>query len=514
MPAADVVVVGGGLAGLAAGWQASRRGLRVVVLEASAAVGGRARQIDYPSRGALVAGGAGIGRKRSDRRLRGLLRSLRVPYTTFRHKVYYGGGSRRPQRVFLRESTARLRLAALQWKREERRAVAAARRKPPRPSAAPQLRPRPTFAALLRRVLGAAAARKWRGLMGFGDDERADGIDTALTYNFKDNFGLGIGMRVPWNQLAERLAAAIRRAGGKVLLRSRVESLQTAGGRGGAGRGEGVPPAAAGTAVLAGRGPRAARSWVARQRIVLALPASSASQLLRSHLPPAFPAAALMPRPQPFLLAYDTAATFESRAALQRSVPRYRVLPGSPLQKILPVNPARGVYMVAYADGERAQRLARRIGVSPLASSPLTPPSRCAALRDEVRRALKLPGLRFQGERSEGGDAGGEGGDAGRGRRKPACLVRFLPEGTHYYPPLPRARFVSRSAALAALAAAMPPGWFWVGEAVALRDQGWVEGALESVERELRWGRFDKGSLGGAPSAAKASAQLGAPSSV
>jgi hypothetical protein len=278
---------------------------------------------------------------------------------------------------------------------------------------------------------------------------------------------------VPWNLLAERLSAYIRRRGGEVRAGARVERLVAgAGGAGGA--------------VVAGRGAAAARTWVARDRLVLALPSSSASRLLRGHMAPTFPAASILPRAQPFLLAYDTAASAESRAALARAVPRYRVLPGSALQKMIPMNPAKGVYMVAYADGERARRLARRIGAPQLCSSPLSPPSRCRVLRDEVRRALKLPALRFVGE--SGAAA------AARSRSRPACLVRYLPEGTHYHPPLPRARFSTRVQALAALSASLPAGWSWVGEAVAAHDQGWVEGALESVERELggEWGRIPR----------------------
>lgn len=487
MPTADVVVVGGGLAGLAAAWQASRRGMHAVVLEASPHVGGRARQIHYPNGRALVPGGAGIGRKRRDLRLRGLLGALRIPTKTFRHRVYYGGGSRRGIRAFLADSARRLRTAALDLKREERRAIAAARRRPPKPRAAPRLRPRPTFARLLRDTLGPAGAKRWRELMGFGDDERADGVETAMHYNFRDNFGLGIGLRVPWNQLAEKLAAAIRRAGGKVITRARVGQLRPGGDQG----------AAAGAAVLAGRdAPAAQRTWVARQRLVLALPASAATALLRGHLDPHFPAKAVLPRPQPFLLAYDVAADAVSRATLARSVPRYRVLPGSDLQKILPMDPAAGVYMVAYADGQRAARLARRIGAPALADAPLAPPSRCAALRAEVRRALGRPALRFVGEQGPAAAKQQQQQKKGKGKEKekrggtPACLVRFLPEGTHYHPPLPRARYPTRAAALAALAAAMPAGWSWVGEAVANKDQGWVEGALESVERELGWGKF------------------------
>jgi glycine/D-amino acid oxidase-like deaminating enzyme len=478
MPSADVVVVGGGLAGLAAAWLATRRGMRAVVLEAAPRVGGRARQIHYPAPGgrALVAGGAGIGRKRRDRRLRALLGAMRVPARTFRHRVYYGGGSRRAVRAFLAGASKRLREAALDWRREERRAVAAARRRPPGPNAAPRLRPRPTFARLLRDTLGAADARRWRELMGFGDDARADGIETAMHYNFKDNFGLGIGLRVPWNLLADRLAAAIRRGGGRVITRARVDKLLPGAAAAGTGR------SSSGGAVVSAKGAgarsaAASTTWVARRRLVLALPASAAQRLLRPHLAPGFPAKAVLPRPQPFLLAYDVAADALSRARLARAVPRYRVLPGSDLQKILPVDPAGGVYMVAYADGERAARLARRIGAPALAEAPLVPPSRCAALRDEVRRALRRPDLRFVGE-------------AGPGRRGASCLVRFIPEGTHYHPPLPRHRYATRAAALAALAAALPPQWRWVGEAVAEKDQGWVEGALESVERELGWGRI------------------------
>lgn len=458
MPLADVVIVGGGLAGLVAGWLAARRGLHVVVLEAERRLGGRARQIDYPSRGNLVAGGAGIGRKRRDVRLRRLLHALRVPFKTFRHRVYYGGRSRQRIRTFLANSSNQLRLAALNIKRAERKAVAAAAR--------------PTFAALLRATLGTAGARRFRELMGFGDDERADGVDTALQYNFRDNFGLGIGLRVPWNLLAERLSADIRRRGGEVRVRARVQRLLVGvGGVGGA--------------VVAGRGTTTARTWLAGDRLVLALPSSSASRLLRGHMAPSFPAASVLPRAQPFLLAYDTAASADSRAILARAVPRYRVLPGSPLQKMIPINSSRGVYMVAYADGERARRLARRIGVSRLSSSPLSPPSRCRVLRDEVRRALKLPALRFVGE-----------SQTSVIRSRPACLVRYLPEGTHYHPPLPRARFSTRAQALAALSSSLPDGWSWVGEAVATRDQGWVEGALESVERELGndWGYIPVGS--------------------
>jgi hypothetical protein len=318
-----------------------RRAIQVTVLEAARRCGGRARQICPPGLG-RVAGGAGIGRLRKDRLLRGLLDELRVPWRRFRHRVEYRGPPAwvNGARPWLRSALARLRKVGP--KRGE------------------------TFGAFVRRGLGGEEpSRRFWALLGFGDDENADAAETLRGYGFEDNFALGWGMSVPWNRLAAAMVREIRRRGGRVVTGCRVAGVRPV---------EGVrrfPERSEGEWSVKCAGKRPGRE--AADAVLLAVPASQMRRLVRGLGPKAPSAARLLAdvRAQSFLYAY---ARLKGRAP--PGLPQtYTVLAGSPLQKVIPMHGR--VYMVAYADNARARQL-RREG--------------CAGI---LRRAQTALGARF-----------------------------------------------------------------------------------------------------------------------
>jgi hypothetical protein len=132
-----------------------------------------------------------------------------------------------------------------------------------------------------------------------------------------------------------------------------------------------------------------------------------------------------------------------SKSSSIKEVVRGHTVVEGPLNKIIPINPDTGVYMIAYADNKDADYL-NRIGED----------------RDKLAKLMqKALGV-------------------------PVTLTAvksfYWKIGTHFYDPLP-SEFKTREAFIKK---AQEPckGVFLVGEMVALK-QGWTEGALESVEK-------------------------------
>jgi phytoene dehydrogenase-like protein len=393
-----VLVVGGGMAGLYSAYLLRRAGVSATVLEAEAQCGGRARQIPYAGR--LVPGGAGIGRLRKDRRLRALLEELGVRWTRFRHKVEWIEAGRRLDGAVVRRWISRVLRDVM--------------RQLPRRGE--------TFGRFVARAVGRRTAARLVTLLGFGDDLAADAAETLSGYGFEDNFRLGFGMRVPWNQLTERLVERI----GRVRTGCRVEEIRRHRGKWECRCGSG----------------RVFRA----DAVLLALPASAMRRLLpgraaRTYLKDV--------RAQSFLYA------FASGAGGGPPVSAYTVLPDSPLQKMIPLGD--GVTMIAYADNANARRLHRQ---------------GCAAIVRMAERELdkRKPGRqRTQTHRS----------------LFAGCVERWIPEGTHYFAPL-REPFSSRAEFLRALRRSLPPRVFVAGEALSIGHQGWVEGALRDAAGQVR----------------------------
>jgi hypothetical protein len=151
---------------------------------------------------------------------------------------------------------------------------------------------------------------------------------------------------------------------------------------------------------------------------------------------------------QPFLYVY---AKFnkESAALLKHMVPTYTIVE-PPLQKIIPMEPDKGVYMIAYSDNHNAIRL-----------KPYLDETRY--FERQLERALSLsPHQKLH---------------------IIALTSYYWKSGTHYFDPLDTKKYKNLRQMLD-LAQHPVQGIVVVGEAVSAH-QGWVEGALESVLRVI-----------------------------
>lgn len=389
-----IAIVGGGIAGLYYAWQVLRRspGSRVHIYEAARRCGGRIRQIRFG--GMLVAGGAGIGRKKKDRRLLALAKTLGVKTTEFRHKVMYGPMGNRLGRPIA--ATAQAITSS-------------------RPAQGI------TFRQHLVRVLGRSEAKRFVEAMGFGDDLDADARYTLETYGIMDNYKLGVGVRIPWNELVAKMVRALARKGCRIHTGSPVTRIRLTS----PGSAQGPPQ----VELVANQRP------AVYDKVVLALPISATRRLLAQVAPRAARMASRI-RPQSFALLYG-----RSKVPVQEWLKGYTVV-GGPLQKM--ISYGGHVAMIGYADNRNADRIAKWSSQK---------------IVREVRRRIGAPGLQFKGR----------------------IVRQYIREGTHYYRP---------AASLSVLAfrrnfkKACPPMVRVVGEAVSL-DQGWVEGALQSVDEDL-----------------------------
>jgi hypothetical protein len=183
--------------------------------------------------------------------------------------------------------------------------------------------PRETFASFATRTLGGTDAYvRFVHAVGFSDFEAADATDALQNYGFDDLVhGGGARFAFDWNLLSARLERALR------------------------ARGVEVHKSVKATALLDG-GIRTANGKRYMGRVVLAVPAHVVRELAPEH--PAGHAVAA----QPFVLVYARVTSWSGGAP-----PAGFMVVRPPLQKIAPVDPERGVYLVAYADNESAQEV-------------------------------------------------------------------------------------------------------------------------------------------------------------
>jgi len=154
---------------------------------------------------------------------------------------------------------------------------------------------------------------------------------------------------------------------------------------------------------------------------------------------------------QPFLLVY---AKFDraSTEIMKKYVQAFTVVKG-PLQKLIPMDPSKGVYMVAYTDNQHATRLKAKGALEN------TPEAR-EMYSKWIKHALGIP-------------------DKELPLNITAIRDYYWNDGTHYYAPLGD-EFKTRPDFIRKAQNPMK-GMVIVGEMVS-RHQGWVEGALESVD--------------------------------
>jgi thioredoxin reductase len=416
MNTVDIIIIGSGIAGLYAAYQIKRlapANTTFLILEKNPKkwMGGRAGNEMFF--GADVVVGAGVGRKKKDHTLIKLLKDTKTHYSEFEYTRNY---AQSPTAMF---TPVDLMDVMRTLKAEYKKHTTKHQDK--------------TFTQFFIDVLGNNAYKDFVITTGYTDFENADIYETLYHYGMDDNVSGWAALHIPWGELTERLYDEI----GQAHFRFSTEVIK-------------IEPAAT-TSATASRfniTTTTNKTYHANKVVV-----ATTIQGVRKIVPGASSPTSLYQQihGQPFLIVY---AKFDraSTETMKKYIQTFTVVRG-PLQKLIPMDPNKGVYMIAYTDNEHAKRLKAKGALEN------TPEARVMYSK-WIKNALGIP-------------------DKEPPLNIMAIRDYYWNDGTHYYAPLGD-EFKNRPAFIRKAQHPMN-GMVVVGEIVS-RHQGWVEGALESVD--------------------------------
>ena len=420
----DIIIIGGGIAGLYAAYQIKRiapPNTTFLILEKNSKkwLGGRAGNETFY--GADVVVGAGVGRKSKDHALIKLLKDAKVANSEFTSERIYV-----PQALFHPEDIMKtVRTLKTEYnKRPEH-----------------YRHSKKTFKQFFIETLGDEKYRHFVDTTGYTDFEDADIYETLYQYGMDDNVGGWTAIHVPWKDLVESLYQKIG-GGAHFRFSSEVRRIRKIEDNPGCIFEVETAPSntSSGNKVYYANKVVVATTVDAVRKIV---PGASSRTSIYQQI-----------HGQPFLLVY---AKFdrESTEIMKKYVSTFTVLERGHLQKMIPMDPSKGVYMIAYSDNQHAATLKAKGALENTRKN-------CELYSKWAMDALGIP--------------------ASTPLHIIAIKDYYWSIGTHYYAPLgvefkTRTEFIRR-------AQTPMKGMVVVGEMVS-RDQGWVEGALESVDEVI-----------------------------
>jgi hypothetical protein len=394
----DIIIIGGGIAGLYCAYRVLKKNseTKILVLEVESQLGGRAGSI--PFHGVNILSGAGVGRKEKDQRLIALLRDLGLSSPEFPVKPNYSTTV---------NPICELKKDIMELRRQYKSKIHGSM----------------TFKEFATNILGPEEYSNFVICSGYSDYENEDAYGTLYHYGFDDNYADWTAIGVSWIKLIQKMVDKIGKK--NILLSHRVSKIESS------------------RQVICENG----KSFDSNT-IILATTIDSVHRLIPGSKSKQSPYQQI--HGQPFLRIYGQFSK-ASIPIMKEVCPFTTVVPG-PLHKIIPMNPDKGVYMIAYTDNKDSKVLDKYS-------------ENTAKNRDVLCRLLEIA---FDLETG--------------------CLSLldmkdfFWPIGTHYYAPLngndqDRIEFIKN-------AQRPTNNVFIVGEMISL-NQGWVEGALESVENIL-----------------------------
>ena len=418
----DIIIVGGGIAGLYSGYQIKRlapANTTFLILEKNPKklMGGRAGNETFY--GADVVVGAGVGRKNKDHVLIQLLKDTKTPYSEFKTTRNYAtfqpvdiiGIVRELKDAYKKDSS---------FHRDK------------------------TFKQFFIDVLGAERYKEFVITTGYTDFEDADLYETLYHYGMDDNVSGWTALHVPWSDLIERLYKRIDcTSSSSSCIRFSTEVSNIEQRKDSSGTDNDAKYRFEITTTNTKHKKYYANKVIVAttiQGIRKIVPGASSPSSIYQHI-----------KGQPFLIVY---AKFDriSTEIMKKYVQAFTVVRG-PLQKLIPMDPDKGVYMIAYTDNQRAMALKSK---DALENTPIVR----EMYSKWIKQALGIPD-----------------------KEPPLNIIAirdcYWNDGTHYYTPIHRTGCKSRPEFIR-IAQHPMTGMVVVGEVVS-RHQGWVEGALESV---------------------------------
>ena len=406
----DIIIIGSGIAGLYSAFHIKKHNpnIRFLILEKYKKnwIGGRVNSEAFY--GVDVVTGAGVGRKDTNPLLIKLMKELDVKYTEFKANVNYATTIK--QRVDIIKILKYLKKIYninkknINFKQQ-------------------------TFKQFAENSLGKELYNDFIITNGYTDYEQADIYETLYDYGMEDNASGWIGLSIHFKNLINALYNFIGKEHFKfsnnVIKIDKVNNKPNVYN------------------IIAENGDN-----YYSNKIILATTITGIKKLI----PFADNPNSLYQQihGQPFLRLY---AKFDKKSSeiMKKYVPYYTIVP-SELQKIIPINSDKGVYMIAYSDNQNALKLKDKIENNEINRD---------FFSDLIQKSL----------------------DINEDTLKIIAIKDFYwPIGTHYFEPL-KGNFKNRQDFINK--AQHPEKCLLVVGEVVSTYQGWIEGALESVENAL-----------------------------
>jgi hypothetical protein len=396
----DVIIIGSGMSGLytARLLKKYKPNISFLIIEKNSRehLGGRANTQQFYGTRILI--GAGIGRLKKDKLLAKLLSDVDIPIHTFdvNHRV-----------TVSKYIDVNNTMDVLKKKYKDENM---ANKRPT------------TFASFAKSSLGNSTYDRFIHSSGYTDYINEDAYETIYEYGIEDNLGGWKAFSVPWHELGQFMANDIGMK--NFLFNSEVTDISY------------------GSDLVNVR--TSNEKIFSCKKLVIASTIDTVRKLI--------------PRPiyndiegQPFLRAYGKFDKASS-AILRELIPVMTYV-DFPIQKIIPMDAAKGVYMIVYNDNENAVTLESKT-------------ENTVETRNFYERLLEKT-LRLPRD----------------SLHLLAIRAFYWNIGTHYYKPL-KAAYKSREEFI--YKAQRPENnIFVVGELIS-RNQGWTEGAIESVEAVIK----------------------------
>ena len=397
----DIIIIGSGMSGLYSAYNIKKTSPNTsfLILEKYKKdwIGGRtSNEMFY---GTEIVTGAGIGRKSKDKLLYKLLNNLGLNAPEYIVNPQY---SKVMEHIDIKKKMDKLKKEYKHYKGKTL-----------------------TFKQFATNILGENEYKKFLISAGYTDYENEDVFETLYYYGMDDNSCCWKAFRVPWHKMVLKLYHYIGEKHFK--FSNNVVSIHK----------------------------------ISEQPCTFQINTENGTQYLCNKVIVASTIDTirkLLPIPiyndiegQPFLRLY---AKFSKKSIpiMKEYVKGYTILPG-PLQKIIPMDPDNGVYMIAYNDNKNTLALKNHL--------------KNTAENRELYELLLEKSL----------------GIPNNSLHITALKDFYWPIGTHYYKPLNKELYSSREDFIDK-AQHPEKGVLVVGEVVAI-SQGWTEGGLESVKAVL-----------------------------
>jgi len=402
----DIIIIGSGMSGLYSAYKIKeiepKTSLLILEKYKKEWIGGRTSNSTFYD--TEIVTGAGIGRKDTNPLLIQLMKKLDINYSEFISIMNY---SKTFTPVDIVKIINKLKI---EYKKH------------------PELHNK-TFKEFFIKLFGHNLYNQFIVSAGYTDYENADIHETLYNYGMDDNKGGWTGLHIPWKKMINKLYDIIGhqhfKFSSNVIEINKIQDKPTC---------------------LFEIKTKDNKIYYAN-KVIVATTISGIKELVKTNNK-----LYEQIHGQPFLRLY---AKFDKKSAeiMKDYVTNYTIVPG-PLQKIIPMNPDKGVYMIAYSDNDNAKQLHDYLENNT---------KNRAIFSKLVEKSLGIS-------------------EFDNGLKIIALKDYYWPIGTHYYEPLKNTN-KSRNEFLRE-AQHPEKGMLVVGEAVS-RYQGWTEGALESVESVL-----------------------------